>query len=119
MQNINYYILQVDDQQPVAVKNVTATLFIDRRNTSHTLRLRAIDMCGQEGRELVETLEVESITSQDTTTQPATYHTERSMTPVTAKSHNVGQSEINAAQVLTYNAASLVILSFLMLFMMH
>ena len=57
MQEINHYVVQIGDQLPILVKNTTATLFTGASNTNHTIRLRAVDMCGQEGEELVVTLE--------------------------------------------------------------
>ena len=110
MQRINYFILQVNDQQPVAIRNTTVTLFTGSRNTSHTLRLRAVDMCGQMGEELVETLEVMGTSSPDTTTQPATCTTpQEGSSSTTSAGEQVG-NPTNAAEAPTCNVASLIAL---------
>ena len=81
MQEINHYVVQIGNQLPILVKNTTATLFTGASNTNHTIRLRAVDMCGQEGEELVVTLEgrlpIAGEDNTDTTTLSPTITTEK------------------------------------------
>ena len=78
MQEINHYVVQIGDQLPILVKNTTATLFTGVSNTNHAIRLRAVDMCGHEGEELVVTLEGHTpVTGKNNdidTTTPLPYH---------------------------------------------
>ena len=81
MQEINHYVVQIGNQLPILVKNTTATLFTELPTNNHTIRLRAVDMCGQEGEELVVTLEgrppVAGEDNTDTTTLSPTTTTEK------------------------------------------
>ena len=72
MQTIDYYILKVDGNPPMLVKNTSATLFTEQLGSNHTISVRAVDKCGQKGEEAQEAWIV-STTSHTTTANPTPF----------------------------------------------
>ena len=67
-QTIDYYIVKIDDNPPILVKNTSATLFAEQLDSTHTISIRAVDMCGQKGEEAQEVW-MPQVTTQEPTTE--------------------------------------------------
>ena len=78
-QTIDYYIVRVDEDPPILIKNTSATLFTEQLGSNHTISIRAVDRCGQKGEEAQEVWMAIPATQVPTTdTEPSTTSTDTS-----------------------------------------
>lgn len=94
LQQIDHFILQIDDHATVLVNNFTATLTIPQisqytPNGALQLELKAVDECGQKGEELVEYLYY--------MTSPTSVDRAFTMAHVTPRAHRGTETVSNAA----------------------
>lgn len=51
-QKIDYFIIQLDNNPPLLVKNYSTVVIIEKTSSNHTITIAAVDSCGQKGKEL-------------------------------------------------------------------
>lgn len=64
--NIDYYMIEIDSEPPLQVRNNTITVLLPQTG-NHTVRIRAVDKCGQKGDWQVQTF---ADAEETTTTAP-------------------------------------------------
>ena len=72
-EDIDYYIIQLNNTAPpTLLKNTETISFIDPTISDHSVHLRAIDRCSQEGEELVIQVRLEVIPTSHSKESPVT-----------------------------------------------
>ena len=70
--SIIHYVVQLDNNLPVWVRNASATLISDASlGPNHILRLKAVDKCGQKSETVMQVLRA----TDDATTSTSQFHT--------------------------------------------